>query len=732
MAGSVMAAPERKVDVTDAQLNLIRNFDRIGAGSASEVAGKVVAAYDVLQLVRGPKPAEGDPKRAVYDQAVLMLGNKNAGKAEEALMAGIMRTMEGPLAGKKKPDLGENASKLAAVGDSINAELNNPEYIQRYANIGYYGSKAGVNVAADARSEGEVKAVPGMGTSEQSRIVYQNDFDFGRLFYTQFKDNTEVFAVGGTPSDEQLAIFGANETAASAFIASVANGIALSYGDHDISNAFLTGLATNLNGVTNTQVRSNAHFQEALRFIELAGTKNDMDERRDLLSRAMMELKDPSLGTLFNGLYQVANNQIVVAVDQRAVVVYSGKGTVMLDLYGSMDEFMGHLKSGEWKKYGRAVVSLGLSVAADYLTTSAEAYSTKQNIGGELQQVGDKKLVTGRGWAVNATPQLWLSSTTGARPTQVVLYANFGYLDITMDQKVRTVTPEGQVEEQTIKKGDPYLGIYGLEMRFPAGVKHTSWRIERAGVGAFGATGNWWKNSFALITFSHIPKKLDTDRMRVMIQATPAYRGLVDMYGEYQAIPSLELRGTWLHRIKEHVISVDPTASVQGNVKTGVWTVDGGLGIAWKPTSAWEFSVKGGVMGDASGIQTKRVPTTGYLSGGVKYYISAPKPSKSTAQAVPSRMTAPPEWNEGVETAYDSAVALLDSKVKADKDSARGEKGVKLARELAAEIEGQVSLGVAPFRTVGEMPTYRRAVELLRVGKLKEGVAALRAAGLFE
>ncbi len=752
----MMVAPGTKVDVTSTQLNVIRDFDKIGAGSASEVAGKVVSAYEVLQLVRSGRPAETDTTRKVYDAAVLTLGNNNAGKAEEALMGGIMKAISGPLAGvKNKADLGDNAARTATVADSVNTELNNPNYMETYARLGYYGSNAASTLAANARTArtfkdeyqahatygltnarttGTVDLTPGLGTSDQTRITYQNDFDFGPLFYAQFKDNREVFAVGGTPSDEQLALFGGNDASASAFIASVANGIALSYGDHDISSAFLTGLATNLNAVTNTQVRANEHFREALELIQLAGTKNDMKERRGLLTQAMMELKNQDIGTLFNGLYRVANNQLVVAMDQRAVTVYSSKGTVMIDLFGTMDDFRGHLKTGNRaESYGRAVVSLALSVAADYLITGAEAYATTQNIGGELQQVGGKTSVAGRGYAINATPQLWFSSSMSKRPTQVILYANFGYLDITMDKTVRTVTPEGATIEEVVRKGDPYLGVYGIEMRFPSGIKHESWRIERAGAGAFSGREKGWKNAFALVTFSYAPKRFDTDQTRVMIQATPAYRGIVNLFGEYQAIPSLEMRGTWLRRMNAHIVSLDPTATVQHNAKTGVWTLDGGAGIAWKPTSSWEFSVKGGAIGDMGGTKTKQVPWTGYVSGGVKYYIGAPKASKSTVQeSVPTRLTAPPAWNETVKAEYDSAVALLGSTAKADKDAVTGDKGWKLARELAGDLEGQVSLHEAPFKTIGDMPAYRRAIGLLRLGKLREGVAALRTAGLFE
>jgi hypothetical protein len=716
---------EKQKDSVNEQLQMLTKISlgyNPAAVSANELAGDALKMWDILNIVRKGRPAEGDPNRSVYDKALLGIGNKDRDAAAQKLLQALMESVDA-LSTKIQSgrDAGENTPALKAMIAIIQSEMNtyNP-YFKDY--LSYRDKSTRVEELRIALGKSEAGPTMGSATgiSERSSIVEMTDFDFGRIFYLQFKNGVQVFSMGGKLTDEQISIFGNNEAPAQKFLGALGNAIAAQL-NGEASDIGTKELLEAMKGITNPQVLGNGSFKEAMKLLS-AGKRNE----------ALVLLQNEELGALMNGIYDSANNQMIVRVDQRAVTVYSGKATVSMDLWGSMDEFLGYLKSPDWRAYGRAVVSLVMSAAWDYLNLTGEMVAGKMGAGGTLVQTGKPTRLTGHANVVSITPQLWLSSSfRHGRPLQAILHCNLGYTSAGLDQPISAMSQTGQPKEARAEKKGFNVNIYGVEMRFPAhfGLKDPV-RFERIGAGGIGGIG-----TYGLASVSYTP--YETDRTRIQVIVTPMYTGILNTMKEWVSMPSLEVGAQWIRQTRQRLFSIEPKVRVEYSSDSHAFTVDAGAGVTWKPASNWEFSLRGGAVGDAGGIYTRNIPTTGYVSAGVKWYaVGAPlktRPAATTIQALPTKLTKTPAWSQKVMEAYNSAVQLFESKNRADIEAVNGEKGQNLARELATCLEGQVGTDKsATVKAIGEMPAYQTAISLLRAGRLGAGIRQLQKAGAFE
>lgn len=740
-----MTAPEeKKTNATAEQLKLLTKITlgyKAAAVNTQDLAGDAVRMWGMLNIVRHGKPAAGEPSRTVYDQAVQSFGK--SGAAAQKLLQTLMESLDA-LSTKvhTEMDAGANASSLRNILIVIQSEMHtvNP-YFAEYSAYRSMSEKIATLKSALGRKEAWVPGTAAFYTpsaatgvtaakaveepepeisAEQGRITMIRGLDFGRMHYLQFKGGAEFYSMGGTPTFDQIALFGTgadNETNAQKFVSALGYSIAANNNGRNQTQA-LASLKDVMGKITNTDVLSNASYADALYYLNNNKRPSDGKVLTDAerLAIVVNDLNNQSLGSLMNGIYSTANNMAVVTVDQKAITLYTARATVALDVLGSMDQFLTYLGTPGTQSFGRAVISLAMSVAYDYLNVTGELITT--NAG---QPTGTATRLTGYGQSASITPQAVVSSSLGATPVQIVLHCNLGYEKVVMPT-IRARSPTGDVEQSTPQKEDMYVGIYGIEMRFPGHFGATSpIRFERVGAGGLGGQG-----AFALATLSYTPYQ--TDKTTVQLLATPAYLGILNLAKAWTSRPSLELGARWERQAKAQLLSIDPSVKVEYDATGQTWNVDVGAGVTYKPSATWDFTVRGGAVGDIKGgITSRKIPNLGYISADLTAYLGAPKrAATSSLVAVPTKLSAPPQWNDSVMAAYINATEYGARK----KGETTVEETAKVARELAGLIEGQ-TLETGSMKTITRMGAYKDAIASLRLGDLKKGLSLLKQAGLF-
>ncbi len=734
-----MVAPEeKKVDVTGGQLQLLGKI-RMGYNAAAitntqDLAGDAITVWNILNIVRSGKPATGVPNRIVYDKAVQDLGNKSEDAAKQVLLQTLMGSLDA-LSAKvhASTDAGANGPALRNTLILIQSDMQAPDHYADYS--AYRGMSEKIAALKSALSSREAwapgaRAIPAPSAAagasatkaleetgaigEQGRVIMMRPIELSPIFYGKVQGNLRTLSLGGTATPDQKLIFDTDPNAQT-FVSALGYGIAADASKIDQTQA-LDALRTTVGHITDASVLASPSFQDALAYLN--GTRGQGLTDAQKLTIVLNDFRDESLGVAMNGIYTTASHLATVTVDQRAITVFTARGTVTLDL-GDMDKYYRYLGTPGTDKFAKGVVSLAMGLAYDYLNVTGELIETTAG------QVTGRERLVGSGQVLSATPQVWWSGSWGANPVQIILHCNVGYEEIVMPT-IMSVSATGERVGTTPEKKDWYLGIYGVELRRPGRYGMTApIRFERFAAGGLGAQG-----AFALTTVSWTPHEGDKTTLQFFV--TPEYLGIVNIAKKWMSRPSLEVGGRLELRSGERLTSFDPSVKVEYDATAQTYMVQAGAGVTYRPSSTWAFTIRGGALVDMKGgIDTRKLATkpVGYVSADAVFNIGAPKrkaPAASALEAVPAKLAAPPQWDSSVTAVYVRASEYAARK----KSETTVEETAKLARELAGSIENQVYASDA-MNDIARMALYKEAITSLRLGDLKKGLSLLKRAGLF-
>jgi hypothetical protein len=196
-------------------------------------------------------------------------------------------------------------------------------------------------------------------------------------------------------------------------------------------------------------------------------------------------------------------------VNPRAVTPFNGGSSVTYVFGDAASSFYEYVARPEGN-FAARITAMTLSAQYDYFRFKDVATAT-----------GEERELVGEGHAGSLTQSLAISAGISGIPIELVPYMNFGYRSWGLGDNI--MLPGGESESVSLGSSEPYVGIYGLEIRFPSlpCEPASPIRFERLGLGAFGEPVNF----FAYFTLS--ANYLANHRYRVRTLLTPQFTNFV-------------------------------------------------------------------------------------------------------------------------------------------------------------------------------------------------------------
>jgi hypothetical protein len=727
-----MAQKAAQKDVTPAdqatedKLKVVK--DLRGSTTATDtqtLAKNVTNMWDVLQIVRGGAPAAGTPERKIYDQALSSLGgaSKSADVAAKALDESIALSIKNLDAiVKSKADVGSYGLKLSAMLGKILDGVGDPEQLdtyRTYSGVSDAVSNLRINCmraqpAAEetqAAAEGEKAPAPKMATSTATmsaplRTMPPLVYDVGRIHLLNATGDVKTYAVGGSLSTLQLKSFNGDSNAANAFVGTYANALASWWDNRTVD---CPALLKALGGVSDS-IKLDPNYATAVSLLQ-AGKGQEALQALGKIS-ALRSVLD------------ISNNITIVKMSPRAVSIFTGEATVVLDLFGDRSEYERYLSRPGSDAFGRAFVELAVKAAVDILRASGKVTTGSIDMANMRFAESSSKQVTFNGLAASVTPQLGLSTSAGSRPLKIIAHATFGYRQFESAEPLTVMQQDGTTKQEPFKRQEGYLGLWGMEFQFPPrGGDVGVVRVERVGAGVVGTE---MRNALGYITFSVNPKSKD-DTVRHQLLFTPTYAGFMQQASQfeeskYMARPGLEVGYNWMKDTSKGLITLGPTARVDYNFMTNVATVDGNFQLSYRFLPQWEAYGRMGYLAEVGGKEYDRLPTNvgpGTLYGGLgmRWTPGATIPTRregGASKKVQVSDTRQTSLQRDVSAAYDMIDAGTDTSAK----------GIELAKELSGRIEGQLVMS-GQSGNFASNKDYQAGIKALRDGNLKDGLDSL-------
>ncbi|MDD5171705.1 MAG: hypothetical protein PHF60_01570 [Candidatus ainarchaeum sp.] len=721
VAGSRLTADQQ------GQIKIIDNLK--GATSMvlkpDALAGNLVRMWQVLEVLRAGRPPKDTPERTVYNRAVSTLGNDNADAAISALNTAFITGIKNLVPSVKGPeDAGVYAPQLLQILNTIQAKAGDPEYFESYAAYGqlstelpYLRDKLSGGLSTDNRQTvGSVSSAMGILRPVE---LYQ---PMGNIFRIETSKKGDSWAVGGPATDEMSMAFGGDKAATQDFVNALSSALAYKY-DGAAQKEGCKALLDAMDGVANEQMRNDPHFKNALDYLN----KGQRDKALDELSE---------LGALYNSLYNSANNLVIVRINQDALRIFSGSTTVVFDLAGSTDDFEKYLASSgdERESMGRALVQAAVTVSYDLLRLTGQVETGRLNQQtGDFEKTGKNRKITtkdGSSWALTARPELRIATSVGAQPVKFILHCAFGYMKydfgkITLD----TGTTQKQV---TLKQGQPFLGVYGMEVQLPmrAG-KHAVWDpkrpIERIGIGSVGTE---MQNAFAYVTLGITPVR-EGDRIW-QILVTPIYSGFLDQLGKYWPRVGVDLDVAAVAKQFQNQMKLTVGAPLRLDMEIDKDTGDvrgyrltPSLNIGYTPIPG--LTISGG-PGYAWNVKGESAMGTGGWFGALNLTIDsgmlAAERGTVAGGAFGTAVPMPTSDELLAQTQISKAVDFVNMAKPTD---VSGPKGQQMAKDLATLLGKQDLVRL----TNDDSDHLMTAIDLLKQGKLREGLDELSSMTTF-
>lgn len=570
------------------------------APTALAAANNSILISQILAIVQGSRPAEGDARRAVYDAAVSTLGEGNRNEAiaflTRAHIASIQRLHTLVTAGGS---MGEQAAAVATMLRPINrgiGEATMPSYEAIITEVAELLRVAGGGEIQTRARQDESTTTPPLP------IIQTPLQDLGPIHLLSNSSSESVVALNATTTPLLNSTFG-SQTIAQNGVNAMANAYA-TMANHPNDLAAQSTAAQALHAALSQipsdkqiwNTTAHPHFNAAMQALA----------RGDLRTGLAELSQEP----VFNAVYGQLNNLYVITVNQRAVTIMRAGVTARYEFQDNQDAFTAFIRgSGSGRFEPRVLwLALGLNYERLLLSGQLRQLAVTPGTGGSPGSVNEvsRRRVEGTGDVFSVTPQLAVGFSAWSHPIEMVFHCNVGYQTYTIGADVPT--QGGSTQRLESEQSGAYVGPWGAQINFPGreGQRMTI-RMSSASIGAVGSP----LNGYANVTFEG--RWLEGSTLRIRSQATVGYQHFLEQHGgmvdihpadfTWQVNPnwSLFFGPGFRYTMRYDAVNGEP-----------YHTLDGYGAFGFRYERGVSVDIRGGYVGETGGREENRIPSTPY------------------------------------------------------------------------------------------------------------------------
>ncbi|MCI0504401.1 hypothetical protein L0Y65_06895 [Candidatus Micrarchaeota archaeon] len=578
------------------------------APTALAAANNSVVIAEILQIVRGSRPPEGDARRAVYDAAVATLGE---GSGRDAAIAYLTRShvasisrLHGLVAGGES--MGENAGRVEMMLSPIDAGIGagGVQYIP-YEAIGNEVSTL-LRVARGGQAVAVPTATDTSTTVRPLPLIETPLRDLGPIHLLSSAAEESVVALNATSTPALNSMFG-GESIAQASMNALANAYAtMANHSNDLAaqQAAAQALHSALSAIPSTKEIWNGtvhpHFNAAMQALARGDLRTGLSE----LSQ------EPS----FNAVYGQMNNLYIITVNQRAVSVLRAGVTTRYEFTENQDAFTAFIRGSANNSFEPRVLWLGLGLHYERLLLSGQLHqlAVTPGTGGSPGTVTEtrRQRVQGTGDVFTATPQLAVGFSAWSNPVELIIHCSVGYQSYSVGADVPTQGGGTQRLETNVSAA--YGGPWGAQINFP-GREGQRMMVRMSSV-SLGMVGNPVDlNAYANVSFEG--RWYEGNTLRIRSEATLGYQHFLQQHGSMLDI-----------RPADFTFQVNPqwslffgpgfryTTRYDSSGEELYHTLDGYGAFGFRFDRGVSVDIRGGYLGEVGGREEERIPSTPYGS----------------------------------------------------------------------------------------------------------------------
>ncbi len=574
------------------------------APTALAAANNAVRIGEILEIVRGSRPPEGDARRAVYDAAVATLGEDNGRDGAVTFLTNshivsIRRLNTLVVAGG---DMGTAAPNVEAMLTPIDAGIGaGTASFLAYEAIGNIVTSL-LRVARGGEAVAAPTATDTTTTATALPLIETPLRDLGPIHLLSSSSSESVVALNASSTPALDSMFGGNATA-TAGINAMANAYAtMANHPNDLAaqQAAATSLYSALNAIPHDKEIWNStihpHFNSAMQALQ-----------RGDLRTALSEL---SQETSFNALYGQMNNLYVISINQRAVTVMRAGVTARYEFDENQAAFTSFIRGSASGSFEPRILWLALGLNYERLLLSGQLrqLAVTPGTGGSPGSVNEvsRRRVEGTGDVFSVTPQLALGFSAWSHPVEMVFHCNVGYQAYTIGADVPT--QGGGSQRLETSQAGAYIGPWGAQINFPGREgQRMMVRMSSVSVGAVGSP----VNAYANVTFDG--NWYEGNTMRIRSQATLGYQHFLEQHGSMVDIRPADFN--W--QVAEgwslffgpgfrYSTRYDATGEALYH------TLDGYGTFGFRYDRGVSVDIRGGYIGEVGGREEDRIPATPY------------------------------------------------------------------------------------------------------------------------
>ncbi len=599
----------------------------------------------IHQVLLGGRPAESDPMRRVYDQAIVRLGEGEGregalGYAQRALVASLQRLQE--LQPQDAAALGDNATAFRTMLQRISrgASADEEGYSEFASHLAMLTALLGVTEGVSTDAQTGPREVDEAARATALPIIEVPMHDLGNITLLSRGSQESVVAINATPGLEMSAIFG-DQAAAQAGVNAIANGYAV-LANHPNDAAALRTAATALFNALSAipserEIWQRPGFQDAMRKLQSGD-----------LSGGLQSLAGEST---LNSIFQSLNNLYVISVNQRAVAIFRAGVTVRYEFDQNMQAFQEYMRGTRHGGFEPRFIWTSLGLYYEYLAMSGQLQQLQVDPQTqELRTVGRTRL-SGTGHSVGLRPEIAIGTGVGgeswAVPMEIVIGATvIPHQEWSMSGQVAMT--DGSTETLEVGDSGAMLGLTSVEVRFPGQEGNRGIvRLSRVGLGVVptleqapgGDTTGVLMNPLAYITMEG--NWMEGNRVRLQSTITPQYSYFLRQHRVGGDIRPLNL-SVYAGEEGQHRFFAGPGLRYDYNFGNTVHTFEGYLGLGYSYRRMFQVDLRGGYLGEVGGEEVDRLPGTPFGGLNLQFNIGEffrPSPTEGSVRRATPRRT---------------------------------------------------------------------------------------------
>lgn len=608
MGGNAQLERPAETSGNERQLAIIRQLPQAMSATHPTNAPTALAASNnsllisqILTIVQGSRPPEGDARRAVYDAAVATLGEGNRNEAvaflTRAHVASIQRLSTLVNQGGS---MGEQTSAIATMLRPIHEGIGAgtmPAYEVATNEVATLLRVAGGGEARAASTRESPSS-----TSQPLPLIETPLQDLGPIHLLSSSSSESVVALNATTTPILNSTFG-SQTIAQNGVNAMANAYA-TMANHPNDLAAQSTAAQALHAALSQipsdkqiwNTTAHPHFNAAMQALA----------RGDLRTGLAELSQEP----VFNAVYGQLNNLYVITVNQRAITVMRAGVTARYEFGENQDAFTAFIRGSSSGRFEPRILWLALGLNYERLLLSGQLHqlAVTPGTGGSPGTVNEvsRRRVEGTGDVFSVTPQLALGFSAWSHPVEMVFHCNVGYQTYTIGADVQT--QGGGTQRLETSQSGAYIGPWGAQINFPGREgQRMIVRLSSASIGAVGSP----ENAYANVTFEG--RWLEGNTLRIRSQATVGYQHFLQQHGAMTDIRPADF--TW---------QVNPNWSLffgpgfrysvryDSEGREAYHTLDGYGAFGFRYDRGVSVDIRGGYVGEVGGREESRIPSSPY------------------------------------------------------------------------------------------------------------------------